>query len=255
MPVTLILVQTGGDSCLAEHGQAYRNPKPNPTFPLPPGFRSQKPKIERVCKWDKGFHKRWKKFRAQAEHWSLGEGKYILDTSQHPKISLPEFSKLIHTLILTPLRTNATIMGLLGAFLKAPFGFPLLTNVRCTCSESTFQVPLGAGHSLLCALQEKEEDDVPWKDAATRWQTQFNQHKTISAALWGRASLQFLLAALLPRASHACEFRGVGIVRHWGPIWAGRETMRTCVPHFNQSFLPAVLGTAEWLWLTSRAQK
>lgn len=54
-PVTLILVQTGVDSCLAEHSKAYRaitdrNPKPNPTFPLPPGFQKTETaqKVEKV---------------------------------------------------------------------------------------------------------------------------------------------------------------------------------------------------------------
>lgn len=59
-----------------------------------------------------------------------------------------------------PFRTKATIVALLGAFLKAPFGFPLLTNARRICSESTFQVPLGAGNSLLCAPEEEEKDEI-----------------------------------------------------------------------------------------------
>lgn len=86
-----------------------------------------------------------------------------------------------------PFRTTATTVALLEAFLKAPFGFPLLTNASCICSESTFQVPLGVGNSLLCASEEeeeeKDEDNAPRKDAATRWQTQFNQQTTISKTL------------------------------------------------------------------------
>lgn len=166
-------MQTGGDSCLAEHSKAYRNPKPNPTFLLPPGF------------WKSEIPQKVGKIQGTSK--TLIKGKYILDTPQRPKISVPELSKLIHTLILTPFRTKATIVALPGAFLKALFGFPLLTNARCICSESTSQVPLGAGNSLLCALEEEEKeeenDDAPWKDAATRWQTQFDQHKTIPAAL------------------------------------------------------------------------
>lgn len=133
-----------------------------------------------------------------------------------------------------PIQNKSCYCGTAWGISKAPFGFFLLTNARCICSESTF---LGAGNSLLCALEEEEEDEdkVPWKDAATRWQTQFNQHKIISEALWAWTSLQFLLEVLLPWASHACEFRGVGIVKHWGPTWPGRESGSAL--HLNFHFI------------------
>lgn len=48
-------------------------------------------------------------------------------------------------------------------------------------SASAFQ---SVGNLLPCAPEEEEDadEDAPLKAAATRWQTQFNQDKTISGA-------------------------------------------------------------------------